>query len=445
MTTLTERHRDRVRTRSASFTQVPKTDQLVEVAGIANDAFARSLGYYSADIVLNPDPVLRSQAAGKGIDLFEEVEEKDPNVFSDLQTRKLGVIGLDWEIVAASQDTGDVAAAAFAAEVLKGVPGFSEDLYQLLDAVGKGFAVNEILWSARPDGRIGIAEIKSRHQRRFTFDVDNNLRLLSDANTIEGTQVPPRKFLVHTFQSAHENPYGRGILSRVYWYYWFKKNALKFWALFAEKFGSPTAIGKHPPGTDDGQKRALLSALEAIQQETAITIPDNMTAEFLEAQRTGTIETYSRFLEYLDRQCTKAILGQTLTSSEGARSGSLALGWVHQGVRQDILEADVASLAGVLNGQLIPWLTDWNFLVTAFPKLVFKLSPPADLDTRATRDQALQKMGTPIPKSYVQRTYGIPAPDGPEDVLTPPAPAPVSGLGFAEIFRAADRLLEERR
>jgi len=106
---------------------------------------------------------------------------------------------------------------------------------------------------------------------------------------------------------------------------------------------------------------------------------------------------------------------------------------------------DVASLAGVLNGQLIPWLVDWNFLVDAFPKLVFKLSPPADLDTRATRDQNLQKMGTPIPKSYVQRTYGIPAPESPEDVLTPPAPAPVSGIGFAEIFRAADRLLEERR
>jgi phage gp29-like protein len=439
------------------FAEKPATEQLIEIAAVGDDSFARSLGYYSGDVELNPDPILRGQAGSRGVDLFQEMEDKDPNIFSDLQTRKLSVIGLDWEIIPASQETGDGAAAAFVGEVLEKLKGFSADLYELLDAVGKGYAVSEILWGPTPDGRIGIAAIKSRHQRRFVFDADGNLRLLSDADATAGTAVPPRKFLVHTFQAEHENPYGRGVLSRIYWYYWFKKNSLKFWALFAEKFGSPTAVGKYPPGTDAPARSALLAALRAIQQETAVTIPNNMTAEFLEAQRRGTIDTYSEFMAYLDQQETKAILGQTLTSGEGQRSGSLALGRVHADVRQDILEADAESLAGVINGQLIPWLTDWNFLVSAYPKFVFKLDPPEDLRTLALRDRTLQIMGMPIPKSYIQRRYGIPEPEGEDDILTSqiieqaamdPGAGGGGDLPFADplepIFAPTDRLLRRR-
>ena len=439
------------------FAEKPVPEQLIEIAAVGDDAFARSLGYYSGDIQLNPDLVLRAQGGGKGIDLFEEMERKDANISSDLGTRKRSVIGLDWEIIPASQEAGDQTPAAFIGKSLDGLRGFSRNLYQLLDAVGKGFAVSEILWGPTPDGRIGIAAIKSRHQRRFVFDADAQLRLLADADTTAGTAVPPRKFLVHSFEGQHENPYGNGILSTIYWYYWFKKNAIKFWALYAEKFGGPTAVGKYPAGTESPARAALLSALRAIQQETAVIIPATMTVEFLEAQRRGTIDTYSEFLAYLDQQETKAILGQTLTSGEGQRSGSLALGRVHADVRQDILEADAESLAGVVNDQLIPWLVDWNFLVAAYPKFVFKLDPPEDLRTLALRDRTLQIMGTPIPKSYIQRRYGIPEPEGEDDILTSqiieqaamdPGAGGGGDLPFADpieaIFEPTDRLLRRR-
>src|SRR3990172_4001609 len=431
------------------FIEKPQTEQLIEIAAVGDDSFARSLGYYSGPIQLNPDPILQSQAGNRGIDLFTEMEDKDPNIFSDLQTRKLAVVGLDWEIIPASEDPRDAAAAEFNGEVLGGLRGFAGVLYGLLDAVGKGYAVSEALWAARADGRIGIAAIKSRHQRRFLFDLDAGLRLLSDADSTQGTPVPPRKFLVHTFQGAHENPYGRGVLSRIYWYYWFKKNALKFWALYQEKFGSPTPVGKYPPGTDAEPRNRLLATLNALQQETGVIIPNTMTIEFLEAQQRGRLSSYDNFLDYLDRQCTKAILGQTLTTGEGARTGSLALGRVHAEVRQDILEADAASLAEVLNGQLIHWLTDWNFQVTAYPIFVFKVDPPEDLTSAVTRDRQLQAMGVPIPKSYVQRRYGIPDPEGDDDILEPRTDivnTKIPGAAFAEgdldrILRDTDGLL----
>jgi phage gp29-like protein len=423
------------------FVEKPQPDQLVEIAAVGDDSFARGLGYYSGPIQLNPDPILRGQAGGKGVDLYAEMEAKDPTIFSGLQTRKLALCGLDWEVLPGD---GDPKVAEWVATHLDNLPGFFWDVFELCDAIAKGYAVSEILWGPTADGRIGIAEIKSRHQRRFLFDTGGALRLLSDQDSSEGTPVPARKFLIHTFMGEHENPYGTGVLSRIYWYYWFKKNAAKFWALFAEKFGGPTAVGKYPPGTDSPARAALLAAMNAMQQETAIVIPNNMTAEFLEAQRRGSIDTYSEFMKYLDQQETLALLGQTLTSGEGQRSGSLALGRVHADVRQDLLEADATSLLGVINGQLIPWLVDWNWIVTTYPKFMFKLDPPEDLVQLATRDKTLQTMGVPIPRSYVQRRYGIPDPENATDVLEARVASLAPGLGFSEIFREIDRLLDGR-
>jgi phage gp29-like protein len=427
------------------FAEKLPPEQAIEVSAVGNDSFARSLGYYSGETQLNPDPVLRGQAGNLGVDLYADMELKDGVVYSCLQTRRLAVCGLDWEVLPASADPRDQEVATWVSAHLDQARGWYWDLYALTDAIGKGFAVSEVLWGPTSDGRIGIADIRSRHPRRFVFDADNRLRLLTDADLTAGKELPDRKFLVHTFMAENENPYGRGVCARAYWYAWFKRNSLKFWAVFAEKFGSPTVVGKYPPGTDGPARSALLSALNALQQETAVTIPDTMSAEFLEAQRRGTIDTYSEFMAYLDRQITLIILGQTLTSGEGERSGSLALGRVHADVRQDLLEADAISLSGVFNDQLIPWLVDWNWIVTGYPRFTFKVEPAADLVQLATRDKTLQEMGVPIPQSYAQRTYGIPDPEGPDDVLEPVGQVGMVGqVGPPEsdrAFSATDQLL----
>jgi phage gp29-like protein len=413
-----------------TFAEKLAPEHQVEVAAVGDDSFARSLGYYTGSTQLNPDPILRTQAGGLGIDLYKETIRKDAQIYADMRTRRKALVGLDWEIVPAGADARDVAAAEFVGAALLRVPGFTRDLYELTDAIGMGYAVSEILWGPTRDGRIGIVDIRSRHQRRFVFGTQGQLRLLTDRDLSAGTSVPPRKFLVHSFEGEHENPYGTGVCQALYWYAWFSRNAIKFWALYTEKFGAPTPVGKYPPGSDDSAKRALLSALNAIQQETAVVIPDTMSAEFLEAQRRGSIDTYRDFLTYLDQKKSQIVLGQTLTSGQGDGTGSYALGRVHADVRQDILEGDAASLADVINGQLIPWLVDWNFLVTDYPQFVFNLERAEDLRTLALRDRTLQIMGTPIPKSYIQRKYGIPEPAGEDDVLTSQALA-AAELGAA--------------
>src|SRR3989339_696885 len=57
---------------------------------------------------------LRSQA-----ELFEEMEEKDAHLASVLQTRRLAVLGLDWQVEDASEAAEDQKIAEFCREALE--------------------------------------------------------------------------------------------------------------------------------------------------------------------------------------------------------------------------------------------------------------------------------------------------------------------------------------
>ena len=383
-------------------------------------------------ILSNPDEVLSREAAGRGYDLYDEMEDKDPQIASLLQTRRLGVMSKEREIVPASQSQRDIEIADFVRLALAEVPRFDEDLHSLLDAVPKGFSVSEILWEAQGD-RVAIADIRSRKQDRFVFGSGGELRLRTPESPYEGIALPPRKFIVHRHGGRYENPYGEAVLKSVYWHWWFKKNVIKFWVIFAEKFGMPTAVGKYPEGTKSDKQDELLSACEAIQTDNAIVIPQGMVIELLEATRSGSVDTYQEFCEYLDSQTAKAILGQTLTSGEG-RHGTQALGTVHAQVRQDILEADAASLEATVNEQLIPWLVDFNFPgISEYPRLKIHAEEIGDLKALAGRDVHLVKdIGLPVSSRYFYERYRIPPPaEGEALVAPPPSPQEGSGRGSA--------------
>jgi phage gp29-like protein len=365
-------------------------------------------------ILPNPDEVLAREAAGKGFDLYDEMEDKDPQIASLLQTRRLGVLSKEREVVPASNSQRDLAIADFVRRALFDVPRFDEDLDGLLDAIAKGFAVAEVLWRVE-GGRVVIDDIRSRNQDRFVFSSDGALRLRTRESPFEGVALPGRKFLVHRHGRRYENPYGEAVLKSVYWYWWFKKNVIKFWVIFAEKFGMPTAVGKYPEGTKSDKQDELLAACEAIQTENAVVIPERMVIELLEAKRRGGVETYQAFCEYLDAQIAKAILGATLTSGEG-RHGTQALGTVHASVRQDILEADARSLETTINDQLIRWLVDFNFSgVGGYPALAIQAEEPEDLRALAERDERLvRRIGLPVAAGYFYDRYRIPPPSAGE-------------------------------
>ena len=400
----------------------PVTD---EIATTRNDPdiFA---GYLNR--LENPDPVLLTEAYGKGIRLYDEVD-RDPHAGSVLQTRYLSVAGSEWEILP-GEDTS--AAKQVAALVKKAIEGcnFVQFVAEIMQAVLYGHYEAEIMWQVK-NGDVLPLKIMGKHPRRFVFTPGRELRMLTPASLIEGEKVPDRKFISFSYGSS-DNPFGKGLGQKLWWPVWFKKNGIKFWLIFLEKFGMPTIVGKYPAGTTTDQQQALLDAIESIQSDTGVKIPEGMALDLLEASRTGNV-THESLCDYMDRQMSKAVLGQTLTT-EIKGEGSYAASKTHNEVRSDIRTADTDMLCECLNATLVKWIVDYNFPnVAACPKLRLRTEADPDPAERIEVDKKLvTDIGLPVAKRYFYDTYNVPEPGAGDDLVQPAVKVPGMAGAFSE-------------
>ncbi len=381
---------------------------------------------YFQDFMLPDDDTLLARGGTRSYRIYDDTE-RDGRVFACLQKRKLALVSYPWHLVAASESAADKAAADLVNDELDHM-NFRVMVMDLMDAVLKGFAVCEILWEIR-DGRIAVREVRARDQRRFRFSTDYKLRLLTWDDMLSGEPLPERKFITHHYGSKDGNPYGLGLGTRLFWYAWFKRQNLSFWLTFNDKFGSPTAVGKYPAGTDPNEQAKLLSALGAIAQDAGIVIPEGLTVELLEASRSGTIDAYERLSRYLDEQIAEIILGETLSTNVGG-GGSFAAAGVHNDVRLELSQADGELLAATLSRTLVKWIVELNLPGATPPELTWAVQQSEDLNARAARDKTISEMGFKPTLDYITETYG-----GSWTEAAPPAPGgfgDAAGAGGAE-------------
>lgn len=353
---------------------------------------------YLGKIRQHQDSVLAMR--GGGLEIYEDVL-RDPQVFSCFQQRRLAVTSKEWDVEAGAEDKQSQMAAEFLREQLSDV-GFDNAMGKMLHGLFYGYAVAECMWGK--DGRhFTLDTIKVRKARRFRYDDEGGLRLLTQIDAVEGELMEPRKFW--TFNAGADNddePYGLGLGHWCYWPVWFKKNGLKFWAMYLDKFGMPTGVGKYPAGTTAEDQRKLLNAVAAIQSDSGIIIPDGMMIDLLEATRAGTSDNKS-FHDTMDAAIAKVILSQTMTTDNGS---SRSQGEVHEDVKEEVIKADADLICSSFNNQVALWLTEWNFPNAVPPRVWRDIEPPEDLDARAERDTKIYNLGYEPTEDYIKETYG---------------------------------------
>lgn len=137
------------------------------------------------------------------MELFEEMEEKDTHLFSQMQTRKLAVTGLDWEVQPFSEDEIDKEIADFIDEQLKGIENFDEVLIDMLDAIGKGISIMELAWTVE-DGRNVIEDIEYVHPKKLVWDSTTDELKVCTREYPSGVELPENKFVVHKYKEVVE-------------------------------------------------------------------------------------------------------------------------------------------------------------------------------------------------------------------------------------------------
>jgi len=371
------------------------------------------------------------------LELAEDMEEKDLHYLSVLGTRKRAVAQLDITVEAASDDHDDVENADFIREWLKRDE-LEDDLFDIMDAVGKGFSHTEIIWDFSAK-QWWPARLEWRDPRFFDFDpTDRRTPLL---RTEEGLQpLAPYKYITHFHKAKSGLPIRGGLARCAAWAWMFKNYDVKDWVIFAEVYGMPLRLGKYQPGASESDIRTLRRAVAGLSSDAAAVIPKSMDIEFVDAKRGGQSgggEVYQALAEYLDQQVSKGVLGQTATTD--AIAGGHAVGKEHQLVRDDIKRADAKLLAASLNRCLVRPVIDLNKgQQKLYPRIVIGLREQVNIAEMSDALAKLVPVGLKVQMSEVRDKLGFTDPDKDAELLAPastaaPKVAPQSQRGLCPV------------
>jgi phage gp29-like protein len=372
--------------------------------------------------------ILKAADAGDAIhylELAETIEERDPHYSGVLRTRRLAVSQLPITVKPASDAAEDVEKAKMV-ETWLDRDELADEIFDILDTLGKGYSATEILWDTS-EGQWMPQKLELRDPLWFRFDRHNLTTPLLLSEHGQESPMPAFKFIFATIKAKSGLPIRAGLARIAVWPYLFKKFTERDWAIFTQTYGQPLRLGKFGPNASEEDKRTLLRAVSNIAGDCAAIVPESMMIDFVEAANVGAAHAlYKERAEWLDEQVSKLVLGQTATTD--AKTGGLGSGKEHRQVQEDIERADAKALAAVLNRDLIrPWMQLNGFPLKSCPRLIIAREESEDLKAFADAVGPMIDRGLEVDQAEVREKFGLSAPKSGAKLMArsaPAAPAP---------------------
>ncbi|MBI1353263.1 MAG: DUF935 family protein [Acidobacteria bacterium] len=374
---------------------------------------------------------MKQERGAGAIRYYAEMEEKVDVYGALLEGRINAVLSKGQHVEPRSDDARDQRVAEYCDRLIDLLPDWRGVLEQMLDAMGKGVAIGELMWQF--DGsEISLESIRFRNAEYFGFAPLGGaevgpLRLTAGGQDVE---LPEAKFVVCTFGKRYENRWGRPLGRRCFWQGWFLRQGSRFWLRFCEK-GNGTVLAKYQGSADEDTRRRALAAAKAINEHTAAAIPEDFLVELLEGARGGGTDVYERLVRRFEGSIAKTVLGQTLTSAGSDQgTGSMALGQVHNDVRQEYVEADAHRLSLWVEQRIFRPAVALQFGPDVLPpRYVIEAEEGEDLGQAADLLGKARKLGLRIARSYAHERLQIPEPEQADADLLGAAPAEASANG----------------
>ncbi|WP_153448469.1 DUF935 domain-containing protein [Vibrio algicola] len=363
--------------------------------------------------------LMRAVVDGTDLEAFmtlaEEMEERDLHYAAQLRTRKLAVAALPPTVEAASEDESDVELAEKVRDLLNDdqVP---ELFFDLLDGLGKGLSVVQILWNtnATPWKPKDYKWVDPRYLRADQDTLESILLISNDYPS--GAPLEPYKFIVHTPRSKSGSVWRNGLARLVAVMYMLKSFTVRDWWAFAEVFGIPVRVGKYGPNASKDDITTLVNAVSRIASDAGAVIPESMKLELIEtAKGNGGNTLFENMARWCDEQTSKAVLGQTMTADDGSSQSQAN---VHNEVRMDIAKWDARQLEACINEYLVkPYIIlNWG-VQTRYPKVRIKVPEPEDLKMLVDSITPLIDRGMKVSASSMREKFGLTEPDEEDELL----------------------------
>lgn len=357
-------------------------------------------------------------------ELFEDMEEKDPQIAADLAKRRQLGAELEWQIAAPDNPTAaERRAVDHAVEVFSGIE--VEDLIiDLGSAIGHGWANLELPW-ARDGAMRHVEQPVFRPHAWFRLHPDNQEELrLRDASAT-GAELWPLGWVQHRHRAKAGYVARSGLHRVLVWPYLFQNYALLDLAELLELYGLPVRLGTYPRNASDKEKATLLRAVTSLGHNAGGIIPDGMSIEFKEAAQ-GNADMFLAMLRWCEAAKSRAILGGTLTSGTSGDSNTNALGNVHERSQTSLIRSDARQYAGTINRDILWPMAALNFGIEdrrRAPRFFLDTGAAEDFKALADALPVFVDLGARVPVWWLHEKTRIPQADENEEALQPRAPS----------------------
>lgn len=381
---------------------------------------------------------------GEAILMYYKMRKSDPDLGAVTFKRDLVGRRTEQSIEPYDDSSQSEAVAEYVKEVFTNMAGVNDCIFDLMSGNYDGFAAQEIEWFKEGERWIPIAVHNTNPDDwRWHDGSGSSADITSELNIVDGYTggtigttkgmgllyrdlngvwhpTPQDKFVIVTPDTKMQMSL-RGQMRSVAGVWTTKQIIQIAWDSYVELCGIPKTIITVPDewtgDKDSAKMKALIDGFSLMGQEGYAVISELIRYEIAgEAKDT---QIHQRDLEYKQRQYSKAILGQTLTTDVTGSTGTLSTAEVHLEVENDIKEADLTVIEQALNDQLVEPIVRLGMgPEVPCPTLHLKLRNREREQAAVDRlDTAVNKLGIPVSLEWAYAETGIPKPDEGEETL----------------------------
>lgn len=314
--------------------------------------------YYkdSYDFPYNPDPL----ASANDYSTYDEMCHDD-QVKSAISFKKDLIISPGWQIKCEKQQIKD----QIERNLREGLRvSFEDSLRDILSSFEYGFSLSEIIYKRGESGLIEVKDIKTRPPHTFEFHLDMKgdvEKIIQNAESSAYT-FKPDYFLHYVYQPEFGNPYGQSDLRAAFQAWKTKKFFFRFWAMYVERFASPTVVGEYPENFDQSKVARIQAILNTIQNTTTLVVPEGTKIDFKMPNRDSS-GIYENGVNMLNTMIARAVLMPDLLGLSGnqTKGGSYSLGETQFQMFMGLIKREQQTLARALTLKLIQPLVKANY------------------------------------------------------------------------------------
>lgn len=392
--------------------------------------------------------------------LYTEIVLGDSHLQGEFAKRKLAVLGDALSILPIDKENADDAAAAEAIKAMVAdfesssiesrVQDFGDACLFLLDSVLWPVAIVEKVFrkSAKAGLQYELAELVPVPAHLLDWS-EGRLRLCkTDPVTGYVTggyhEVDPHRYIVHRGHLLTSPDFRGGPFRSLVIWWMFSALSREWWARFLDRYGSPFLVGKYDQA-DDASRSVLERAFSWAVKIGGLVVSKETEVELQQASSSQSGDAYEKFLAVCQREKSKLILGQTLSSDSQPLGIGGGASKTHEGVRQDVRQWDAAQLGKTLRTQLFRQYLSINGIKGRPPKAVWGGESKEESQVTGALLSSLKSAGLRLTDDGVvtlSERVGLPLERDPGAAVSP-APAAIS-LG-SRLVLASPRLIDADR